>query len=254
MGVYSVTDYVIYIFILVVLLFLLRRFLFSLIDLDRNFILLVVTYAFLGIFIRVLADVGFFERSQWWNITPGVYVFSVLIASAGILLGLLLRKYSGIEYWIAPLLVGFFGVFYTGFNLFPYITEPERILYPITLAAAVALFFLLIKVKPFNKIDNVLLVFAHMLDAFSTFIAHDMYGFGEEHLLPIYLIDLAGGSAFVMVPVKLTLILLVIYALEKYKTEEEDEVMYKMLKVLVFILGVGPGTRNTLLPALALGG
>ncbi len=250
MGVYSVTDYIIYLLILVVVLDLIRRFLFSYIELDRKFIILISPYIFLGVFVRLLADVGFFERSQMWNITPGVYILCVAVGLAGILLGLLLEKTTGLEYWVPPFLLGLAGVFYTGFHLFAYITSPDRIIYPPLMAAAVALFFKIAGFKPFNKTDNFLLIFAHMLDASSTFIAYDFYGFQEEHLLPRFLIRFLGGSAFVMIPAKLAIVLVVIYALEKYNLDEEDETVYRMLKVLVFILGIGPGTRNTLLPAL----
>ncbi|MEA1924450.1 MAG: DUF63 family protein [Candidatus Altiarchaeota archaeon] len=252
MGVYSVTDYIIYLLILVIVLDLMRRFLFPYIKLDRKFIILISPYMFFGIFIRLLADVGFFERSQMWNITPGVYILCVAIGLIGIILGLLLEKITGVEYWIPPFLIGLAGALYTGFHLFTYIAFPERIVYPPLMAAAITLFFKVSGINPFNKKDNLLLIFAHMLDASSTFIAYDFYGFQEEHLLPRFLIESLGGSAFVMIPAKLVIVLLVIYALDNYKQEDEDEILYRMLKVLVFILGIGPGTRNTMLPALSL--
>ncbi len=252
MGVYSVTDYIIYLLILVIVLDLMRRFLFTYIKLDSRFIILISPYVLLGIFIRLLADVGFFERSQIWNITPGVYILCVAIGLIGILLGLLLEKTTGVEYWIPPFLLGLAGALYTGFHLISYIEFPERLLYPPLMAAAFALFFKVIAYDPFNKTENLTLIFAHMLDASSTFIAYDFYGFQEEHLLPRFLIESFGGSAIVMMPAKLIIVLLVIYALEQYKKDGEDEILYRMLKVLVFILGIGPGTRNTMLPALSL--
>ncbi len=79
------------------------------------------------------------------------------------------------------------------------------------------------------------------------------------------------GTALVMIPLKLVLILVVIYLLDTLYKEErknfkEKEVnifnykfnittlmmhnFYLSIKVLIFILGFGPGFRNTLLPSL----
>jgi len=252
MGVYSVLDYVIYLLILVVVLGLIRRFLFRYVDLDEKFIYMIVPYMLLGVFVRLLADVGFFEKSQFWSITPGVYILCVVVGLLGLLSGLLLAKIRDVEYWILPTLIGVVGVAYTGFNLLSYLAFPGRMLVPMFMAACVALFFRYAKINPLNRWDNVALVFAHMLDASSTYIAYDFYGFDEEHLLPRFLIEYFGGSAAVMIPAKLVIVLLVIIALENYNQDDDDVILYKMLKIVIFIFGFGPGLRNSLLPSLSL--
>ncbi len=252
MGVYSIYDYIIYFLILIIVVDFIKRFLFSYIKFDRKFLIIISVYIFLGISIRLLADVGFFEKNQLWSITPGVYILCVVVGLVGVAIGLIIRRYTGIDYWISPFLVGLCGFIYTFYNLFQYITLPLRILYPLLLAIFITSSIMVLRIYPFTKYDNILIVFAHMLDASSTFIAHDFYGFGEEHLLPIFLIDLFGGSAVIMIPIKLILILIVILAIERYYSDEMDDVSYKILKVLIFILGIGPGIRNTVLPSLKI--
>ena len=77
-----------------------------------------------------------------------------------------------------------------------------------------------------------------------------------EHLLPIYFITLAGNNALVMIPIKLLVVGLTIYFIEKWYAEEEkterNRTLYVMVKLLIFVIGIGPGLRNTLLPALRL--
>jgi uncharacterized membrane protein len=124
--------------------------------------------------------------------------------------------------------------------------------------------------KPIKEFENIAILFGHLLDGCATFIAIDYYGFGEEHLLPLFLINIS-GTALIMIPLKLILILIVIYLLDTlYKEEQnnfkEKEIkiskyrlkitafminnFYLSIKVLIFILGFGPGFRNTLLPSL----
>ena len=80
MGVYNPQDYFIYIGILLVLLTFALKFLFNKIKIDKTFIVAISPYMILAIAIRVLTDVGFYERSKLWNITPGVYVITFILA------------------------------------------------------------------------------------------------------------------------------------------------------------------------------
>lgn len=258
MGVYAPIDYVIYLGILLVILYVLKKLLWERIEIDEKFLYLILPYIPLGVFIRVLADAGAIEKSKLWSITPGVYVFTIAIALAGVGIGYLLKKQTGIGYWVVPAAIGTAGTIYTGYLLTGYVKNPAILLEPVGLAALITLVFsapVLLGKKiqhyPFDSKINASILFAHMLDASSTFLAHDFHGFGEEHILPRLLIDLVGGTAFVMIPVKLVIVALLLVALEQYKLEEDyNPMLYKILKILVFVLGLGPGMRNTLLLSL----
>lgn len=256
MGVYSPVDYVICIAILLFVLWFLLRYLFSRIRLDRDFIKAISPYILIGIFIRLLVDVGFFDGSRLWNVTPGVYIITIFLGLVFVGLGLWVSQRFKIPYWYIPLGIGILILLPITYELFSHLVHPERIPYPLTLASAI-LFLVYITSKYFGidifqKKENLAIIFSHLLDGCATFIAYNHYGFYEEHLLPIYLISLVGNNAIIMVPIKLALILSVIYLIERWYVEEKekDELLYKVIKLIIFILGIGPGLRDMLLPSL----
>ena len=273
MGVYQPIDYVIYIGILFILMFVALRFLFNKIKIDKYFVITISPYMITAIAIRVLTDVEFFPRSKLWSITPGVYIVSFVLAFLFILIGYELEKKDIIAYWKLPLIVGCIPLIYLLYNLSNYINFPSRLIIPplmaLSITAAVYMFSPIIY-RPIREFENIAMIFGHLLDGCATFYAINYFGFGEEHLLPLFLIDLS-GNAIIMVPLKLALILVVVYLLDNlYKEEKvtfkEKEIsilglkfristlmmenFYLSLKVIVFILGFGPGVRDTLLPAL----
>ncbi|MBU4201622.1 MAG: DUF63 family protein [Candidatus Altiarchaeales archaeon] len=254
MGYYSIQDYVVYILILIVILWLLYKYLFARIKLDRDFLLASMPYVLVGILVRVLADAGVFPRSQWWSITPGIYVLAIGAGLVALAMGILLRRLSGVGYWVFPLIAGVLADGILIYHLIPHIKNPLVILYPVAIAAFLTGIVYLVSSTPktgiFRKPDNIAIIFAHLLDGSASFYGIEYYGFLEEHLLPRLLIDFA-GNAIIMIPLKLLVILIVLYLLESWYLEEEikDETVYKMLKLVILILGIGPGLRNSILPS-----
>ena len=257
MGYYQPQDYVVYIGILIVILLVLWK-VFQKLKLDKDFVKAIIPYMFVGIFIRVLADKEFFPFDQMWSVTPGVYITSILLASFFIVIGLIAQKYSGLSYWIIPFVAGVLISAYLFVQIAGYFTHPERMIYPIglalsitTLVYAVAVIF---KQKFLARLDNLAIIFAHQLDAASTFIAINQYGFYEEHILPGFFISLFGNNAIIMIPIKLLIVALALYYLEEWYSQEggteRSKTLYTMAKLLLFIIGIGPGSRNTMLPAL----
>lgn len=254
MASYTPQDYLIYFAILLVILWFFSNVFFKRIKFDDKFLLLTLPYIIFGITLRMLPDVGVVERSQFWNITPGVYVLTVAIALTGVGAGLLIEKYYGIEYWKLPTAVGIIAAFITTYNLAIHINHPIRILYPFGLASLITGVIYLVSgasstTMIFRSRANVAIIFAHLLDGSATFIGIDVYHFVEEHLLPDYLILLT-GSAIVMIPLKISVILPVLYLVEKWRIDEGEGKTqeYHMLKFVLFILGFGPGLRNAILP------
>ncbi len=263
MGIYSLWDYAIYLAILFGIISFLLRFLFRRIKIDRKFLILISPYIIIGILIRLLADAGFFEKSQYWSITPGVYIVTILIGIVFTYLGVLTEKYLKIEYYVLPFLAGLAISVFLVYNLLPYIVRPERILYPIIISLLIILFVFVIlkalKNKTLCKAENLLIIFAHLLDGSATFVAYNYFKFDEEHLLPRYLISLAGNNAVIMIPLKLVVVLFVLYMIERWYIEEKDagkqqKNIYTVIKILIFILGIGPGIRDSVLPSFSLPG
>lgn len=94
---------------------------------------------------------------------------------------------------------------------------------------------------------NLMIVYAHMLDASSTYLGVDWFGYYEKHVVPTFLIDLAGTAA-VMYPLKLIVLLPALYVIDK---SIEDRPLRNLTKLALITLGLAPAVRNTL--RLALG-
>ena len=90
--------------------------------------------------------------------------------------------------------------------------------------------------------ENLLVIWFHLIDATVTFIGVDFYGYAEQHVLPRGLIDIF-GTASVMYLLKLVVLPIVLYLLDKYVEEEEMNVFMKMI---IMVLGLAPATRNFL--------
>lgn len=248
MAVYTVNDYIIAILLLLLIVGVVSKYLFTRIKLDRRFIYSVAPVGVLAISIRVLADAGVYQKSDYWSVTPGIYVLAFLIGVALLVLGALLESKTGIQYWKFSMLLGSAAAFYFVAVLSQHIETPGRVLYPVILALGITglIYFLSFAeaAKIFRLKENAAIIFAHMLDASGTFIGINYYGFSEEHILPEIFIALA-GNAVVMIPLKLAVVLTLLYLIEKSK---EDDL--SMIKFILFILGFGPGARNALLLGL----
>jgi len=254
MAVYTLQDYVISIAILLMILALACKFLFRIVRLDKYFAVSLVPAIVFGIVVRVLADAGFYLKSDWWSVTPGIYLTALAFASAYLAASLYVQKKSGIEYWKLSLVIGTLVLPYFLLNLAGYMKHPLRIFYPLALAVLILglVYFVSLlceKTRIFRMKENFIIIFAHLLDGSGTFVGMEYFGFSEEHIIPEMLINLA-GSAAIMIPLKLAVILAAIYLIEKWKEEEGVDLYYGMIKITLFILGIGPGTRNALLLAL----
>jgi uncharacterized membrane protein len=100
---------------------------------------------------------------------------------------------------------------------------------------------------------NLLVIFAQLMDATATSIGMDWFGYVEKHWVPSALIGLvdklglAYPATLVMLPVKLGLVVLLIYFIDLLSKESESYAnLGKLLKLVIFMLGLGPGIRDTL--------
>lgn len=151
----------------------------------------------------------------------------------------------GIEYWKLVLAVGGATGLVVFSKLAGYLRFWYRILFPWMLAFLITSLVYISGNKFLRRGENILIVFSQMLDGSGTFIGIDYYGFGEEHILTEWIINIAGTAAVVIL-VKLIAIVLALYVLDKFQDDKE----IKIIKFALFILGFGPGTRNSLILAL----
>ncbi len=252
MAVYTPADYIKSFAILLLIFWFLRRYLFTKVQIDRGFMLALIPPIIFAVTVRMLADAGVYPKSEWWSVTPGIYVLGVAYGFILVRLALLAQERWRVEYWKVVLILG-------GLTLPPFLVQllaqmqaPLRFLYPSALAAAATLAVALparLLGARFLGGSGLMILFAHMLDASGTFVGIDYFGFGEEHILAEFFINLT-GTALVMYPLKLAVLLPVLYLLERWREEEKDTTYYWMVKLAIFILGLGPGLRNSLLLTL----
>ena len=259
MGMYTIQDYIIYILLLFAIISIFLKF-FDRVKLNGKFLLLISPYILVGILIRLLADTGTIPFDQRYSVTPGVYIVTILMGMTFLAIGFLARKIAGVDYWIIPFVSGSAISVFLLYELSPDIINPGWILIPVSLAVFITLSIyclsILFGVNIFKKTENLGIIFAHLLDGSSTFFAYNYFNFYEEHLLPSSLISLAGDNAIILVPLKVVVILITLYFIEKWYAEEEKTVksrnIYILIKLVIFVIGIGPGVRNTMLPALSL--
>ena len=266
MAVYTPLDYIIAFIILIILLEFSEKVIFRKIKFDDKFVIASIPIIIFALSIRLLADAGVYEKSDYWSVTPGIYVLAFAFGFISYFAGYILKKE---EYWKIAIAIETPFALYFFIKLLSEIGSFKNILLPLPLALALTAFAYFVFIKnseKLNKKENAAIVFAHMLDASSSFIGINYFGFGEEHILPELFINLAGGNAVILIPLKLTVVLLALYVLEVYggadkgedgseegkgeEREGEQDLYYKMIKFIFFIIGIGPGIRNSTLLGL----
>ncbi|MCK5661690.1 MAG: DUF63 family protein, partial [Methanosarcinales archaeon] len=100
-----------------------------------------------------------------------------------------------------------------------------------------------------NKL-NFAIMWAHLLDASSTYAGLDVIGtYHEKHVVPAYLIELT-GTALVMYPLKLAIFFPVLWILDS--EFKDDDALRNLVKLTILVLGFAPATRNTLRMVLGI--
>ena len=255
MAVYTPLDYAIGLAILFAIMWLAARYLFTILELDKRFAIAMAPVMVFAISVRVLADAGVFPKNDLWSVTPGIYVTGTIFGIFVILGGKWLERLKNIAYWKGSIIIGAPVAFYFTYLLFQRMRNPYLSLQPVFLALILTLAIYILSnftaaTRLYRELENVIIIFAHMLDASATYIGIDRYGFSEEHILPELLINTA-GTALVMIPLKMIVVLGALYLLDRWREEEEgSDLYYKMIKFVFFIFGFGPGTRDSLLIAL----
>lgn len=190
---------------------------------------------------RALVDNHIYPRIHLLA-TPGIYIVIGLMTIILLIFSVIIEKYFNVKYSDVILFFGtvicipnFYLLICNGVNYWIMLLE-------LCLWAFISGIFLLIKNKYsiLSNEGNLSVLSSHIFDATSTFVAMDFFGYYEQHVLPTFMINLT-GTAFVMYPLKIGIILLILYIIDK---DVEDITSNHMLKLAIFILGLAPGIRN----------
>lgn len=200
-----------------------------------------IPFIFFGSSARALVDNNIYPLT-YILVTPGIYILTGFMAIFTVLASVWVERKTNLDYRYFIFAVGAVAcipnIVYMG---------PINIIATLQVLgvwAAISSLFLILRYKWDLLKDNFNMgvLMAHLFDASSTYIAVDFYGYSEQHVLPSALTGIV-GSAIVMFPLKIVVILGALYVIDYYI---EDKTIANMLKLAIFILGLAPGLRNFL--------
>lgn len=218
------------------------------VTIDQRFVIGVVCYVLFGSSLRVLVDADIFAPPlNYIFTTPNIYFVVFAITMASLIISLHIYK----EIYYIPFAV--IGLSLTSVNIGVLlwsegIGHPEEALLIVTLAVLITASIYMgagfAKIEFLRGRFNIAILGAHLLDASSTTVAIDVLtGYSGKHVVEKYLIELTGTGA-VMYPLKLLLLIPMLYLIDS----EFDEIgLRDLLKLVVLVLGLAPGCRNTIL-------
>ena len=216
-----------------------------------------------GASLRVVADSGAISPPfSYILITPNIYFFVFLVTAVCLVFALLLQKYNYVKTFhqvYAALGILFILVVYAVlFSVCTIANWYVPFAVGIVGISIVLIVYLIAKKfgsSIFSDKLNLMILGAHMMDATSTVIGIEVFGYVEKHVLPAYLIELT-GSAYVMYPLKIAIFLIVILLLDKglesaaANENEKDRAQLgqikNAIKFVIIILGIAPAIRNSI--------
>ena len=243
---YTTLNTIVFGIILGMVILLIIR-MFRWIDKDpKDLFIPIIHHMCFGSSARALVDNGIYPLT-YLLVTPGIYLLTGISAILTLLGSVLIERKTDRDYRYIIFMV---GVVMCLPNLY-YIQHLDLgVVFQVMgswVLVSVPFILLGFKWSLLKDKFNLSVLLAHLLDASSTFIAVDYYGYGEQHVLPNALTQMA-DSAIVMFPLKIAVILPSLYVIDTYV---EDKTIRNMLKLAIFILGLAPGLRNFL--SLAMG-
>ncbi|AFK21640.1 DUF63 family protein [Pyrococcus sp. ST04] len=214
------------------------------IEIDNAFFRALIPYMVFGAFTRALTDAGVFPRT-YITVSPGIYflVFSIAFPAL-IICKKFFKDWRGVFLWFGwGLVMVDFAAMGANLNKIHFNLEVLKYFIPFV-ALAEATVFLMTKKLAIVR-ENSYLFYVHFYDATTTFVGVDFMGYWEQHVLPRLLIGLT-GTAGVMYLLKFIVLYAALWIMKKLEEEGEEKELLNFIKMVIFILGFAPGTRNLL--------
>jgi len=206
----------------------------------KDLFLPLIPFIFVGSGARALVDNGVYPLTLFL-VTPGIYIIVGITAIMTLLASVKLEEKFGWDYKRIIFLTGLLLSIPNIMHLKPFNLTPFFGILAIWVAFTLIFAVLGLQWDLLNDRVNLAVLSVHLFDASTTFVAVDFYGYWEQHVLPTFLTNIT-NTAFVMFPLKILIILTVLYFIEGF----EDKYVKNTLKISIFILGLAPGLRNFL--------
>ncbi|HOV51304.1 MAG TPA: DUF63 family protein [Methanothrix sp.] len=230
---------------------LVRLFQHLKLEMDERLALYTLPFVLAGSSLRVIEDARLVSPpASYLLITPLIFFVVFFVAASCLLLS---RMILGAEFYRAYAAI---GLIWTALNLAFLTTAGFQNLWVIPavflLGTTITAGILLVRrrlnwLRFLDDKFNLMIIYAHMLDASSTYIGVDWFSYYEKHVVPTFLINLTGSSS-IMYPLKL---LVLLPALSIIDRSIEDPSLRNLTKLTLITLGLAPAARNAL--RLALG-
>lgn len=212
------------------------------IKIDSKFALTTAFYAILIALIRALVDAGIVPHT-YYTVTPGIVIVVGLyyMISVSITGYFFKNKYYLYSILLSVLpMICFIIEFLKNMVYFEalfYILSLNILIYCITIYLINKIKYLKNKLN-LNKIDKYV-IFSQLTDASATAIGIGIYGYWEQHPIPRFFMDTFG--AYIMIPLKLLVVLTVLYIINE---EVDNEDLKNIIKIAIMALGLAPGLRD----------
>jgi len=222
------------------------------ISMDERLLLSTLPYILAGSSLRVIEDADLVAAPwRYLLITPLIFFLVFLITAICLILT---RKIWGDKFHAR---YAAFGLIWAVFNLAVLSTIGFKNSWVIAAvfimgsSLAGGILFCRRYVSAMKFLDdrfNQMIIYVHMLDASSTYLGVDWFFYYEKHVVPTFLINLT-GSAAIMFPLKLAILLPVLSMIDKSLQEPS---LRNLTKLTLITLGLAPAVRNTLRLALGI--
>ncbi len=222
------------------------------IEIDKNFVLALLPFILFGSTMRAMADAEIYpnrpDTLAFFFIAPGIYFTIFLITVASLFIGLYLFKK---KYYKFMMIAGclLFGLNLVLIAMFLYSHSATAnfgafvvfLLFSICLIIVYGLMklnLLNFKISNFLKYEkNYIIVLAHLFDASTTYVGIVFFGYFEKHVLPSMAIEIFS-------PAIMFLLKLIVIPALYFIDQIDDKTTRRMIKIVIFILGISPAIRN----------
>lgn len=254
---YTVVDTLTYAAILILSVYLLYRWLRRHdVPVDSRLVLATIPYVVLGGLLRVVEDTGIIPSPYHaLLVTPLIFFVVFFFAVTALLLsraceargmiGDAMRGYAGTG--ILACIGTAILLCALGIGRFTIALDVLVVILLMAAGATLAVYAAVYYLLGWTFVSGPLyrlLIFGHMLDAGATSYGIDLHplSYVEQHVVGSTLID-ATGTAFVMFPLKLAVIVPALWVLELYRKEGSEE-LWNLILLAMITVGLAPGVRD----------
>ena len=241
--------------LLVLCLFLTLKLLKKLdVEINKPFIAAVSPYIFVGASLRVMEDAELFSPPlSYLLITPLIYflLFFCCIAILTVSVKLSQSNGIGVRCLVPFALIGTIWLFV---NL-TILLEAGEIVLPWVFFSVIGISGIILLViytigakfgaNFLTEKLNVSVLAAHLLDASSSYIGIDKLGYTGKHVIEGVIVKYTGSAAG-MFPLKLIILIPVLYLLDTQFNDDHERELKNLVLLALLVIGLAPAVRNTL--------